>query len=162
MTMPTAAPATPSAAATANPQVNPQVTKRVLHALALVMAGQDVPSDLTSTTDRQRIKDIELQQIDAAVSRLRSRYPTVVMSTRELFGATARATIWAETLVPEGASRAYGHAWHALVASLARRIVIDGLRVARGSLEHCRAGLLELETRDDLWPLDQSDQPAPA
>lgn len=157
MTMPTAAPAAPSAAATANPQV----TKHVLRALALVMAGQDVPTDLTSTTDRQRIKDIELQQIDATVSRLRSRYPTVVMSTRELFGATARATIWAKTLVPEGASQAYGHAWHALIASLARRIVIDGLRVARGSLEHCRAGLLELETRDDLWPLDESDQPTP-
>jgi hypothetical protein len=120
-----------------------------------------VPRAITGTGDQQRVRDIELQQVDAAMGQLRSRYPTVALATRNLFAATTRATQWAETLVPEGPSHAYSRAWEALVAALTRRIVIDGLAVARGTLEHCQAGLLELETRDDRWPLEAlADQSA--
>jgi hypothetical protein len=152
--------ATSAAAIATNVQVNPLATKRVLRALAAMLVGQEVPASLTNTGDRQRIAGIQFEQIDAAVRQLRSRYPTVVMATRELFNATTKAAGLASTLVHDGASQAYGPAWQALVATLTRRIVIDGLAVARGSLDNCQAGLLELDTRDDLRPLDQTSEGA--
>lgn len=132
---------------------NRVVTKRLLHALGRALPHLEVPTALDSAEDRRRVHDMQFQQLDAAFGQLRSRYPTAVMAARELAVAVVRATTWVDGLVV-AASQAYGPVRLALIATLARRIIIDGLAVARGSLEHCRAGLLEMDTRDDLVPLE--------
>lgn len=118
-------------------------TKRTLHALEVALCGQPVPQTLDSSKDRQRIVEIQRNQLDATWRQLRSRYPTTIMAARELHTATQHATqLVDDLLAAEEATRpVYGPVRAALIATITRRLIVDGIAIARSAVDSSRAAM---------------------
>lgn len=132
-------------------------TKVVLRALAAALCDQPVPSTLDSSEDRQRVAEIGEQQLAAAWRQLRSRYPTALVAARELHTATIRAAGWVNTLLePCGPDRrAFEPARLALIATVTRRLVVDGIAIARGAVDHCQQTVSWLDGDNGAAPSNQ-------
>lgn len=132
------------------PRTHP--TKLALHALEVALCGQPVPRTLDSPEDRQRITEIQRDQIDAGWRQLRSRYPSVIMAARELHAATQRATQMVDDLLAaeETAPPAYGPVRAALTSTITRRLIVDGIALARSSIDSSRAAISGLSSNDAL------------
>lgn len=134
-------------------------TKIVLRALRAALCEQPVPSALDSAEDRQRVVAIQDQQLAAAWRQLRSRYPTTIIAARELHVATIRATGWVNTLLePCGPDRRpFEPARQALIATITRRLIVDGIALARRTVDHCQATVSWVEGGHGAPPSTQED-----
>lgn len=118
--------------------------KIVLRVLAAALCDQPVPTSLVSTEERQRLATIYDEQLAAAWRQLRSRHTTALIAARKLHEATIQATTWVNELLEQCGPDLPGiePARQALITTLTRRLVVDGLAFASLAVDTCRQAAL--------------------
>jgi len=118
----------------------PAATRAVLIALRTAI-GDDtrLPATLPVGEAAVVLAEIHKEQAKAAWNQLVSRYTNVDLRARELSLATVRAAEWVLELVGPAETRGRGRdlAVAALVATLTRRLIIDGDDCARETVDAC-------------------------
>lgn len=121
--------------------------KVVLRTLAAALCDQPVPTSLVSSEERQRLVTIYDEQLAAAWRQLRSRHATALLAAHKLHEATVQAATWVhELLEPCGPDRqGIEPARQALIATITRRLVVDGLAFASLAVDTCRQAVVRAQ-----------------
>lgn len=129
----------------------PAATRAVLIALR-VSLGDDtrLPAHLPLGQAAAVLTDIHKEHATATWNQLVHRYGTVELRARHLSTAIVRAAGWVHELMdltadeprPAAGNRGHDLAVTALVAALARRIVVDGADYARKTVDICASRIL--------------------
>lgn len=118
--------------------------KIMLQALAIALdKHRGVPTTLDSVDARRVLAEIHSQQAEAGWKQLRSRYHVIATAAREFQLATLRAAAWVDEIATTAAVEIQHGcpARLALIAALAKRLIIDGQQIAQRSAAACHRAL---------------------